>query len=89
MAEDRDYYGGPIGPGDFAKNIESGWLGRVEAIRTDADGLRMAEMIGVDLLAWKVAGNALMDSLTADDRQWHHVGDLYVKFPGNQVSPAL
>jgi hypothetical protein len=73
--------------GDFARNIESGWLGKIVAIKTETvriDETRwyddtMAEMIGVDELARMVAGLSCEAALASNDRQWHSIDDL-VKF---------
>ena len=61
-----DHKGNPIGVGDFAHNIESGWLGRVVEIK-EMDGLDMATMHGVDTMPWYVGGLPLLDSVDERD----------------------
>jgi len=71
--------------GDYARNIESGWLGKIveisepQEVKIDATRSyfeRTAKMIGVDTLVATVAGCSWDDALTEDDVQWHDPKDL-------------
>jgi hypothetical protein len=69
--------------GDFARNVESGWLGKIVAIVKDPaeNGEPTAEMIGVDPLAFDILGLAAEQSLSPDDKQWFALADLVPAFP--------
>jgi hypothetical protein len=61
--------------GDFASNIESGWVGIID--RFEGEGLdRMAVMRGVDYLCQMVAGLTLEEALCDNDIEWHSPADL-------------
>jgi hypothetical protein len=70
--------------GDFARNVESGWLGRIVRFKEERvwiDDIRYfdettAEMIGVDELCALVDGLNFAEALSDNDRQWHDVKDL-------------
>lgn len=62
--------------GDFARNVESGWKGKIVAFEFDGNGDVMAKMIGVDWLAQTVAGLSDEESLASNDVQWHSPSDL-------------
>lgn len=68
--------------GEFARNIESGWLGRIEEIApprevkvndTESFTETMARLVGVDAVCSIVTGQRVMCN---DDVQWHSVDDL-------------
>jgi len=58
-------------PGDYARNIESGWIGRVQ-MRCD-DGL--CKLAGVDFLIL-IMTKSIDAALCGDDIRWHHEDDL-------------
>lgn len=71
--------------GDFARNVESHWLGKIQRIynepyQVESDGPTydcfMAEMIGVDTLAATVAGLTWEECLSSNDIQHHALADL-------------
>ena len=70
--------------GDYARNIESGWLGKIQSLATETvkiDDTRsyvktMAKMIGVDELARNIGGLTTEESLSDNDIQWHSTDDL-------------
>lgn len=71
--------------GDFARNVESGWLGQIVRIYNDpyqvtSDGpmldCLMAEMKGVNDLCLVIAGGHPSDWLDDDDIQVHAISDL-------------
>ena len=70
--------------GDYAQNVESGWIGRIESIMPRTvkidDNLFFTEvecrMIGVDPMASNILGMSFDDSLSADDVQYHAMADL-------------
>ena len=62
--------------GDYGRNVESGWLGKIVAFERDPNGDTMARMIGVDVMATHIAGLSREESLSADDVQWHDPRDL-------------
>lgn len=61
-----------FGVGDYARCLESGWLGKI--LDVDAEG--MARMVGVDWMANVVAGMPREESLSHDDIQWFALVDL-------------
>ena len=61
-----------FGVGDYARSLESGWLGKI--LDVAAEG--MARMVGVDWMANVVAGMTREESLSHDDIQWFALGDL-------------
>lgn len=63
--------------GDYARSLESGWLGKIIAIEhpTELGGLMM-KMMGVDWMAHEIAGLTAEESLSADDVQWFGTDDL-------------
>jgi hypothetical protein len=70
--------------GDYARNVESRWLGKIRAFNTEevkVDDTRSfiettAEMVGVDELAMTICGLPIEKALCENDRQWHDVNDL-------------
>lgn len=71
--------------GDYARNVESGWLGRIEEISeprrvwindTDYIEEQVAKLVGVDELTVMIEGKPLAQSLCEDDVQWHCLDDL-------------
>lgn len=71
--------------GEYARNIESGWIGRIEEIfpprevkvdDTQSFMETMARLQGVNLLVCTVAGVPWDQALDDDDVQWHSVNDL-------------
>jgi hypothetical protein len=62
--------------GDYARSLESGWVGKILVFETDGNGDRMARMIGVDNLAQLFGGLTMEESLTTDDIQWFAPADL-------------
>jgi hypothetical protein len=70
--------------GDYARNVESRWLGKIRAIKTGevkVDDTMLftettAEMVGVDELAMTISGLPIQEALCEDDVQWHDVKDL-------------
>lgn len=62
--------------GDYARNVESGWLGKIRSFGHDHNGDLMAEMVGVDAVATHVMGMTREQSLCEDDVQWHDPRDL-------------
>lgn len=62
--------------GSYAKNIESGWLGKIVSFENDQYGERMARMIGVDFMANNIAGLSREESLSPDDVALYSVADL-------------
>ena len=78
MAEDQ------FKVGDYARNVESRWLGKIRAFKTkevkvdDTTSFTetLAEMVGVDELAMTICGLPVEEALCEDDVQWHDVSDL-------------
>jgi hypothetical protein len=72
--------------GDYARNVESGWLGKILEFRTETVQIdddrsyqeTMAKMIGVDLMANLIVGMSRERSLSRDDIQYHDVNDLTI-----------
>jgi hypothetical protein len=62
--------------GDFARSLESGWLGKIVEIAPDQDGTPTAKMIGVDILGTQIMGLSREESLSHDDVQWFALADL-------------
>lgn len=71
--------------GDFARNIESGWLGRIEEIlapetvkvdETHSFQETMCRMVGVDTLVCIAGGLTWEQAISEDDVQWHSLSDL-------------
>ncbi len=62
--------------GDYARNIESGWVGRIDGFEDDQNGDLMASMRGVDLVLTHVLGVPVERAINDDDRQWHAPADL-------------
>lgn len=71
--------------GDFARNIESGWLGKITEISqprevkidyTSSFYEQIATMIGVDMIVVAVTGCPLAEALSDNDTQCHDVRDL-------------
>jgi len=73
-------------PGDFARSIESHWLGRVEAI--EGSGLdTMLRMQGVNSLTRAIAGGDISEHIDADDVQWFSPDDVRkIKFYESAVA---
>ncbi len=76
---------GKLKVGDYARNVESGWLGKIVEIgepqKVMIDDARFFEettvkMIGVDTLVVDVAGVAWNDALADNDVQFHSIDDL-------------
>lgn len=65
-----------LSAGDYARNVESGWLGKIVAFERDNNLDWMAKMVGVDVMATHIAGLSQEESLSEDDVQWHSPGDL-------------
>ncbi len=66
--------------GQFARSIESGWLGKVIAVETH-DGDTMLRMQGVNELCLIVAGGKASDWLDEDDIQWFAPDDVEIVSP--------
>jgi hypothetical protein len=73
--------------GDYARNIESGWLGKILRIYNSPSRFQagdplvdnwMAEMIGVDTLVVTVTGCSWADALSENDMQHHAIDDLRI-----------
>jgi hypothetical protein len=62
--------------GDYARSLETGWLGKILEIGPDHNGDIMAKMMGVDILANLVIGLSAEESLSRDDIQWFAPADL-------------
>ena len=68
--------------GDFARNVESGWLGRIEEIQAPEMDEKtsfvetMVRMVGVDELALTVGGGTLEQCISENDVQWFSTVDL-------------
>lgn len=70
--------------GDYARSVDSGWLGRIESLREERvqiDDTRsyvavMATMTGVDELCTLAAGLSREAALAGNDTQYHSVADL-------------
>ena len=71
--------------GDFARNVESGWLGRIEEIQApetvEVDEKTsfvetMVRMVGVDELALIVGGETVEQCISENDVQWFSTVDL-------------
>jgi hypothetical protein len=70
--------------GDYARNVESRWLGKIRAFKTkevkvdDTTSFTAttAEMVGVDELVMTIGGLPIEEVLCEDDVQWHDVHDL-------------
>jgi hypothetical protein len=71
--------------GDYARSIETGWLGKIVRIyddpyQVDRDmpmiACLMAELVGVDFLAQVVGGLTREESLSKDDVQHFALADL-------------
>ncbi len=62
--------------GDFARSLETGWLGKIIAWEAGPNGDQLAKMMGVDWLAQTVAGLSADEALSSDDIQWFDVADL-------------
>lgn len=71
--------------GDFARNIESGWVGKIveigepEKVMIDDTNFfmqTMAKMVGVDIMGTHIAGLPKEESLSEDDVQYHSLADL-------------
>ncbi len=58
--------------GDYARNVEDGWIGRIEGF--EAGG--MARMVSVTNLAQLIDGTAPFAMLAGDDVRWYSVDDL-------------
>jgi hypothetical protein len=61
--------------GQYARSIESGWLGKVTAIEFHGGDL-LCKMAGVDMLHNDVTGGTLDESLANNDTQWFVPEDL-------------
>lgn len=57
--------------GEYARSVESGWLGKVVGVNGD-----MLTMQGVYELAWSMKGGHISDHLCQDDTQWFTPEDL-------------
>ena len=64
--------GSAFSVGDYARSLESGWLGKIVEI----DGKGMAKLIGVDWVAYTIMDESLDDSLCPDDVRWFALDDL-------------
>lgn len=71
--------------GDFARNVENGWLGKIVEIGepqkvmiddTEFFEETIVKLIGVDTLACAVGGLSWEAALSEDDIQFHSVDDL-------------
>ena len=71
--------------GDFARNVESGWLGRIEKIQAPETVKvdektsfveTMVRMVGVDELALTVGGGTVEQCISENDVQWFSTVDL-------------
>lgn len=71
--------------GDFARNVESGWLGKIveilppEKVMIDEVNFfeeQMANMVGVDEMTCIVDGVPWEEALSDDDTQQHSLADL-------------
>ncbi len=71
--------------GDFARNVESGWLGKIveilppEKVMIDEVNFfeeQMANMVGVDEMTCIVDGVSWEEALSDDDTQQHSLADL-------------
>lgn len=79
-----DYQGNVLRIGDYARNIESGWTGRIESFVTETYAIDddhsatavMCKMIGVDWIALMAGGLALTESLSSNNVEWHAAEDL-------------
>lgn len=60
---------------DVARNIESGWKGKIRRI-FDQDGIQMAEMVGIDTLVQNTLFMTDDECLDETDIQWHAIADL-------------
>lgn len=55
--------------GEYARSIETGWVGKVVAVE-DCGGDLMYKMVGVCLVGLCVAGGTFEENLSPDDVQW-------------------
>jgi len=55
--------------GRYARSVESGWLGRIEAVE-DHDGDVFYRMKGVNEICRIIAGGDIADWIDDDDTQW-------------------
>ena len=70
--------------GDYARSLETGWLGKIVEIRTEVVKVaedrsfveHMATMIGVDWMSQSILGRSIEDSLNHDDIQYFSLTDL-------------
>jgi hypothetical protein len=62
--------------GDFAQNVESKWIGRIEKFVPGPNGDTTAEMVGVDDFAIIFGGCTVEEALCYDDMRWHSPADL-------------
>lgn len=61
---------------DYARSLESGWLGKILSIEDDQYGTPTARMVGVDGMAHAIMGMSAEESLSFDDIQWFALADL-------------
>jgi hypothetical protein len=70
--------------GDYARSLETGWLGKIVEIKTEVVVVaedrsfveHMATMIGVDRLSHDILGRSVEDCLSHDDIQYFSLSDL-------------
>lgn len=70
--------------GDYARSIETGWLGKIVEINPEVVMVaedrsfveHMAKMIGVDWLSHNILGRSIEESLSHDDIQYFSLSDL-------------
>jgi hypothetical protein len=62
--------------GDWARNIESGWKGKIVAFEDVPDLGPLVRMQGVDWLVQTVCGLSNEEALTPDDIHWFSTDDL-------------
>lgn len=86
MIVTRDYKGNPVREGDFARSIESGWVGKIVGFSDDiykVDDRRwhwgiMCKMVGVDEIAMMAGGLTPSEAISDDDTAWYSPSDLLV-----------
>jgi hypothetical protein len=70
--------------GDYARSLETGWLGKIVEIKTEVVVVaedrsfveHMAKMIGVDWMSHTILGRSIEESLSYDDVQFFSLTDL-------------
>lgn len=90
IAEAKDYHGNTLKVGDYAKGLETGWIGKILEMTEETVWIdetrsfiqRICKMQGVEMFAVWIDGATLDEALCSDDTQWFGAEDLIrIKVP--------